>query len=161
MSGKVREDSGGAQRQRQPASPLAAVEALRTAASPATPSREEARVPLHWRLFGGTVLSLVGMLVLTLLQQLYSTLGDQRAELNRLEAAREDLVKREELNAQGLMVGSNFKELQSLSAAVTVLREQIALLERQAKEGEADRRELSRALRRVREQAAPPDVRPR
>ena len=52
-------------------------------------------------------------------------------------------------------VGNNIKELQSLNVTVTVLKGQITMMEQQAKENQADRRELCRELQRLRDQATP------
>ena len=80
MNEQSREDIRS--RPQQPLSPLMMVEALRTAVQ-SPPAGDEGRIPLYWRIFGGTILSLVGMVVLTVFQQLHSTLGDFSSELNQ------------------------------------------------------------------------------
>src|SRR5207245_11060665 len=80
--------------------PAVAMETLRAATAaaglPRTPEKGEERVSWFWRVFGGTLLSLAGLVVMTLYQQFTNGLHDLRTDLNHLNEARGDLIKKDE-----------------------------------------------------------------
>jgi len=57
----------------------------------AAAEKSEDRVSLFWRIFGGTILSIVALAVVTLYQQLAGGLGDVRHEID-------GLAKKDEFN---------------------------------------------------------------
>ena len=156
-------------RQIQPGQNLAvAAEALRNAA-PSVDSEEGGRggerVSVFWRIFGGTLLSIVFLAVLTVWQQFSAQLNDLRGELghvskdfrkdlNRFSEGQAELVKKEEFGSRMRSVWDSIKELQADRTTVTRLNERCDLLKEMVKAAEEERKGLGRELQRLRERLA-------
>jgi hypothetical protein len=95
-------------------------------------------ISLFWRIFGGTLLSIVALVVITAYQQCTSTLNELRNNLDRLNEGRADLVKAEDFNARLTTVWTNMKELQTGIKDVTALKERSTLLEQQVRSGQSE-----------------------
>jgi hypothetical protein len=132
---------------------LFAGEVLRsgTASLAAAPARGEERISLFWRVFGGTLLSLAGLVTITVYQQFNNTIHDLRNDLSRLAESRGELVKKDEFNSRMTSVWNSVKDAQAANASVTALKERSTLLEQQVKAGEEERKELLREVQRLRE----------
>jgi hypothetical protein len=142
---------------------------------PAPPPKEEERLPLFWRIFGSTVLSIAALVAVTLYQQVMSSLNEIRSDQNRLNQDHGELIKKDEFNSRILAVASSIKELQAANAAaLDVWRERAAMLERQVKAAEEERKQLAReharelqwlrerlAVVEGQQRTAPPTNRPR
>ncbi len=167
---------------RYPNGPLWTAEMLRNAAAPyksesPTPAKAEDRVPIIWRIFGGTLLSIVALVAITVYQQFSSALGELktdlgrlnesrvdlvrkheitelRGDLNRFHENRGDLIKKDEFNSRVLEVWNGIRELQAANLAQAASRERAALLEQQVKASEEERKELARELQKLRERLA-------
>jgi vacuolar-type H+-ATPase subunit I/STV1 len=127
------------------------VETLRRAASaphPQDDGKAEERISIFWRVFGGTILSIVALVVITVYNQFNSTLGDLRRDLNQQQEARGDLVKKEELNNRITSIWTSLREQKSVNTAVSALSERIKVLDqqldRQVKLSEEERKEQVR-----------------
>jgi hypothetical protein len=97
------------------------------------PRKDQSRLSVFWSVCGGTILSITAMIGVTLYQQFSSNLNDIRAAVDRLNEARADLVKGEDLNTRMTAIWGVLKDLQSGAAAIPPLKEQTALLEQRAK----------------------------
>jgi hypothetical protein len=108
-----------------------AYEGLRLAATPPAdpPRKDDEKISLFWRVFGGTIFSIVALVVITLYNQLTGSINELRAELNKVNEARADLVKKEEFNARSTTMWNRVQELQGIHVVNTTLK---AELERQA-----------------------------
>lgn len=135
----------------------------------------EDRMPLFWRVFGGTILSIFALAVITVCQYFNGVLGglradmgrlneeirkemshldtDIRKDLGRLNEAQGGVVKTEDFNSRLRSVWDSIKELQALSATVSALKERDMLREQHLRE-ENERRELVRELQLLRERLA-------
>jgi hypothetical protein len=149
-----------------PSTPVVA-ETLRSVASAsgpneAAPAREEARISLFWRVFGGTLLSIAALVGVTVYQQVTNGLNDLRAELghlnndlrkdmSRLSETEADLVKKDDYNGRLRSVWDGIKELQTDKATVTALKERTAVLQELFKAAEEERKDLARQLQQLRE----------
>src|SRR5262249_50369147 len=134
-----------------------------TAGAGAAPEKEkEEKVSVFWRVFGGTILSLVALAVVTLYNQTSSSIHDVRTELGylnkdlrkdmtRLSEGHADLVKKDEFSTRMRSVWDNMKELRSDNTVVTALKERTAALEQQIRAADEDRKELVRELQKLRE----------
>jgi hypothetical protein len=158
--------------------PILAAETLRqtaTAVGTAQPAKSEERGSSFWRIFGGTLLSIAALVVLTLCQHFNSSLNDLRndlghlsdelrkdlghlntdlrKDLTRLSESQTDLVKNQEFNTRTHSLWDAVKELQGLQAAVTALKER-AVLQDQEQKARDERKELVREIQALRERLA-------
>jgi len=126
---------------------------------------EENRMPLFWRVFGGTVLSIAALGCVTAYQQLTGGINEVRSDLNHTSenlrkevgqvcATQAELTRKDEFNTRMKSVWDNLKDLRAESGAVAALRERCGVLEQQLKAGDDERKELSRELQRLREARA-------
>jgi hypothetical protein len=132
---------------------VAVAETLRQGAA-AGPGKGEERVSLFWRLFGGTLLSIGALVVITLYQQFSNSLAELRTDMIHLNESRGDLMHKDEFNSRMNSVWSSIKDLQTAGATMTGMREREALLEQQLKSAEDERKEMTRELQRLRERLA-------
>jgi hypothetical protein len=116
---------------REPESLILTAGSLRAAESrPPEPAKghghPDDRVSVFWRVFGGTILSIFALVAVTLYNNLQSNVTELRAELNRSNEARAELVKKEEFNSRTQNLWDRVQTLQELRATVTGLKEQVA-----------------------------------
>lgn len=150
------EDEQGEQR----AALVVSGEAMRSApvAEEKNASNEEEKISLFWRIFGGTILSMVALGTLTLYNNLSSNISDLRRELNQEREARSDLVRKQDFNTLLSNQAERLRLLETLKADLEALRErstanastvegikkdQAAAVEALRKDVEALRRELT------------------
>ncbi len=148
---------------------------IRPADKPEKAAGGEDRMPLFWRVFGGTILSILALAVITVCQYFNGVLGslrsdmgrlneeirkemshldtDLRKDLGRLNEAQGAVVKVEDFNSRLRSVWDSIKELQTLSATVSALKERDMLREQHLRE-ENERKELVRELQLLRERLA-------
>jgi hypothetical protein len=150
-----------------PGATLVAAETLHSTAlvgQPVAPGKAEERLPVFWRIFGATLLSIAALVVITLCQHFSANLNELRTELGHLGAElRKDiarlcesqvhLVQKEEFGTRLTSVWNSLKDLQSLSATVAGLREKSLVREEQSRQQD-ERKELLRELQRLRERLA-------
>lgn len=86
----------------------------------------EERLSLFWRVFGGTALSIVALVAITLYNNQTSSINELRAEVSRVNEARAELVKKEEFNARNQNMWDRIQAIQELRVTVTGLKEQMA-----------------------------------
>lgn len=109
---------------------------------PRAGAHPEDRVSVFWRVFGGTVLSIAALVAITLYNNLTTNINDLRNEVNRVNEARAELVKKEEFNTRNQNLWDRLQALQELRVTVTGLKEQIAA----CGEKQADQKALRDAL---------------
>jgi hypothetical protein len=117
-------------------------------------AKGEERISLFWRVFGGTLLSIAALVVVTVYQQFSNSLFELRNDMIHLNEARADLIKKDDFNSRMTSVWNSMKDLQTASTAVTSMRERTALLEQQLKEAESERKDLAREVQQLRERLA-------
>jgi hypothetical protein len=139
-------------------------ETLRNSTAPSA-VRGEDRVPIFWKVFGGTLVSIAALVVITLCQHFNASLTelrgdlqhlctDLRKDLGRLSESYGELVKKDEFGTRLKSVWDSIKELQDGKAALLALKEKAALMDQQFQAGEAERKELVRELQRLRQAQA-------
>jgi DNA repair exonuclease SbcCD ATPase subunit len=144
--------------QRGPAITLLAAEALcgsangSRAAEP--PAKGDERMSMFWRVFGGTLLSIAALVVVTLYQQFSGSINELRADILRLNESRGDLVKQDELNTRMAPVWNGLSDAKSGGAALAALREKQAQQEQQLKQLDDERKDLLRDVQQLRERVA-------
>src|SRR5438132_9997852 len=82
---------------------VVAAETLRNATAQgllaAASAKGEERIGVFWRVFGGTLLSIVALVCVTVYQQFTSTINELRNDVNHLNESRADLLKKDEFNS--------------------------------------------------------------
>jgi DNA-binding transcriptional MerR regulator len=132
------------------------METLRQAApAAAAPPKAEERLPIFWRIFGSTVLSIAALVAITLYQQVNSSLNEIRNDLSRLSESQSDAVKKDEFNSRILALVNNLNDLKAANKVVGDCgEERSAMQERRLRASDEERKELARELQRLRERLA-------
>jgi len=134
-----------------------AIDAPHGAGAKPTEKGEE-RISLFWRVFGGTILSVVALVALTLWNNLNSSISEVRADstktINELRArldnqndARSDLMRRADLEKGLAGLSTRLDAMAQLSTTITTLREQMTALSDKALATTKDQREAQEALK--------------
>jgi hypothetical protein len=106
-------------------------------------ARRQQKMSLFWQVFGGTIFSIVALVILTAYSQLTSAQTDLRRDLNQVQA---DQVKKDELNIRLTVVWNSIKGLQSTNTSLLSLNERAKVLdgnvESQLRSAEEERKDL-------------------
>jgi len=144
------------------------VEMLRQASESSKPKeedKEEGKVPLFWRIFGGTMLSIVSLVFMSAYQSLSGGLAEVRQEMSHLNTdlhkeigrfseTQGELVKKDEVSTRIKGVWTSIGELQEDRKELVTLKERCQAVQTQFKGAEEHRRELAMEVHRLREQQA-------
>src|SRR5262245_5968578 len=83
---------------------LAAAETMRNAVEAShakeESKKEDEKVSVFWRVFGGTILSILALVTITLYNNINSRISELRTELNKEREARAELVKKDEFQSR-------------------------------------------------------------
>jgi uncharacterized phage infection (PIP) family protein YhgE len=127
--------------------------------------KDDEKLSIFWRVFGGTILSIAALVVITLFNNLTTTLADLRAEINKANEARAqavaDMLRKDEFNTR---MTTNWDRIQNLqqqnnaqNAILTSLKTDLDgvkdRLARHATDAEALKKELA-ALEVMKERVA-------
>jgi hypothetical protein len=138
-----------------PNAALVTAETLRGSANYVLPSplaaKSEEKLPLFWRVFGGTMLSIAALICITVYQQFNNSLIDLRKEINAQHEARADLVKKDELNSRMTPLWSSLKETQAANGEIAALKERCTMLQDQLKAMDTDRKQLTGEIQQLRD----------
>jgi len=108
---------------------LTAAETARSAAESAAGVKSGAtgdeKVSLFWRVFGGTILSIVALISITLYNSITSNITELRNELNREREARAELVKKDEFNSRTTSQYERMRSFEGLKAEHEGLKERV------------------------------------
>jgi len=97
-----------------------------TSASKKDDSEEKGEhMSLFWRVFGGTILSISSLIVITLYNNLSDGIANIRTELNNERTAREDLVKKEDFNTRSTNIFDRIRTLDAQKVEMEGLRERV------------------------------------
>jgi hypothetical protein len=103
----------------------ALAEAARAGAESHAKPKDEEQMSLFWRVFGGTILSMITLGTITLYNNISSNLAELRTELNREREARAELVKKDEFNNRMTTQYERIRALDSQKAECEVLKERV------------------------------------
>ena len=106
----------------------AAAETARSSADSSAPGKPENtgddhQISLFWRVFGGTILSMVALGAITLYNSISTSIAELRNELNREREARAELVKKDEFNARTSSQYDRIHSFEGLKADFEGLKE--------------------------------------
>jgi len=113
------------------------------ASTPRDHNHPDDRLSIFWRVFGGTILSILALVAVTLYNNLTNTINELRSEVNRVNEARAELVKKEEFNSRSQAMWDRLQTLQELRVAITGLKEQVNGLSDRQGDTKAVRDQLS------------------
>jgi len=127
-------------------------EALRASAAPPAPKKnDDEKVSLFWRVFGGTILSVAALAALTLFNTVSGSIGELRAEVNRLNEAKVDAAKKDEVTTLKAQAETNRHEIEGLKERLSKYRLELdAAKEKQA----AAEKEMLKSITEAREKIA-------
>lgn len=127
-------------------------EALRQGeAAAAEPAKPEEKISVFWRVFGGTLLSIAALVLMSVYQGLSSNINELRNDLTRVREVQVDMVKKDEVNNRLTSIWNTMKELTN---EVPALKTRAAILESQLTAAEKERKELAREVQLLRERLA-------
>lgn len=123
---------------------------------------EEDRLSLFWRVFGGTILSIVALVAVTVFNSMYSSIAELRNEVTRLNEAKADSAKKDDVSvirSQVAIQAGYRSEIDSLKERASKYRAEIedakkdtqARLELAKKEHDAELKLAKDELLRVRQ----------
>ncbi len=109
---------------------MAALETARSATDSSTdrraePKKEEEHISLFWRVFGGTILSIVALVSITLYNNLTSSVNELRAEVSREREARAELVKKDEFNTRVTAQYERMRGLDTVKVELEGMKEKV------------------------------------
>src|SRR5437763_6822765 len=143
---------------------LVTAETLRSAAAhhepPAKPNEE--KISLFWRIFGGTILSIVALVIITAYQSISNSITDLRTSVSHLNEAKADFVKKDENSASRTRTWDRMAEIQKEAASaaataqqgLTALQEKSVARDQQIKQMEEEHKELLKEVQSLRERLA-------
>lgn len=105
-----------------------AAETLRSAAAPAPAAKEEEKMSIFWRVFGGTILSIVALVSITLFNNIQSSLSELRSEAARTREALAGAAKREDLEREREARGGMARK-EDIDARIKTQYERIRVIE--------------------------------
>ncbi len=87
--------------------------------------KEDEKLSIFWRVFGGTILSIAALVSITLYNGISSSIAELRNELNREREARAELVKKDEFNSRTTSQYERMRSLEGLKADQEGLKERV------------------------------------
>jgi chromosome segregation ATPase len=108
--------------------------------------KPEEKLSLFWRVFGGTLLSICALVVITAYQQLTGGIHDVRNDVARLREASADFLKKDDYNTRATQIWNRVSELNGLNASVSVLNNKLTGLEQQIAAADRDRKDMQAPL---------------
>lgn len=96
-----------------------------SAVQKATPKNDDEHISVFWRVFGGTLLSMVALGAITLYNSISSNIAELRADINHEREARSDLLKKDEFNTRTSSQYERFRALDGLKPELEGLKERV------------------------------------
>jgi len=121
------------------------VESARTATAPPAAGGDDSKISVFWRVFGGTILSIVALVSITLFNSIQSSISELRADAARARESLAAAVKREDFDREREARGSLAKK-DDVDARVKTLYERIRVIEGYKGDIEAVRERASTAV---------------
>jgi hypothetical protein len=109
-------------------SEIAAMETTRSAAesgSKAESKPAEEHISIFWRVFGGTILSIVALVAITIYNNLSSSITELRNEVSREREARAELVKKDEHNTRVTAIYERIRGIDTVKVELEGLKEKV------------------------------------
>ena len=143
----------------QPTPTLSASESLRTGtasgASPTHDPKDDDKISIFWRVFGGTLLSIVALVAVTLYNTLNSGISDLRAELTREREARLTFARKDEVEAHLKTQYERIRTVEGYKADIETMKERLST---SIAAIESNRKEVGGSIDGLRKETAGIDV---
>ena len=133
---------------------LSLAAAVLLALSGAALARAEEKISMFWRVFGGTILSITALSVISAYQSLANGIHEVRTDVGHLRETGGKYIEKDEFNSRTTLIWNGIREAQSVSPSVTVLTNKTASLEAQLTSAENERKEMLREVLHLRERLA-------
>ncbi len=143
--------------------PMVASETMRTPKSHAMPKEmngkgADEKVSLFWRIFGGTILSIVSLLVITAYQSISGSMHELRTDLSQLKEAKSEFVKKDEYSTARTRMWERMQEIDKQVATATApigqLKDRMGQFEEQTKSNAGERKEITELQATIKERLA-------
>lgn len=109
--------------------PLNAMETMRSAVDSGSEKpaekKDEEKMSLFWRVFGGTILSIITLIAINIFNNLSSSIAELRSELNREREARAEFIKKDEFNSRVTSQYERIRGLDSLKIELEAIKERV------------------------------------
>jgi hypothetical protein len=116
-----------------------------------SPARPEEKISIFWRVFGGTLLSIAALAVMTVYQQFSGSLNELRNNMDHLHETHVDMVKKEDFNARSTTI---WNALSQVKDEVPAQKTRVTQLEVLVQSLQQERKELSLQVQALREKVA-------
>jgi chromosome segregation ATPase len=110
---------------------LVVAETLRSTANPPVAVGKKSKedkgehISLFWRVFGGTIISISSLIVITLYNNISTSISDIRSDLSKERDARADLVKKDDFNTRSTGIYDRIRSLDAMKPEMEGLRERV------------------------------------
>jgi hypothetical protein len=109
---------------------LRSVSAAREEA-PAKEGKSDEKISVFWRVFGGTLLSIGALVVMTAYGGLSGSINDLRHELNSEIEKRADFARKDDLTSRSTAQWNAIKEVQNATGALSTVGDRVKVLDSQ------------------------------
>jgi hypothetical protein len=136
---------------------ILAAETLRSGDTPVKlkdGEKSEEKISVFWRVFGGTILSITALAVISAYQSLANGIHEVRTDVGHLRETGGKYIEKDEFNNRTTLIWNSIREAQAVAPTVTVLTNKESCLETQLAAAEHERKELLRELLQLRERLA-------
>ena len=107
------------------------------------PKKDEEKISLFWRVFGGTILSIVALVCITLFNSLQNSINDLRSELSREREARAALAKKDDVDSRMKTQYERIRTVEAYKVELEALKERAS---GNAQAAESTRKDLTAAV---------------
>lgn len=117
--------------------------------TPKEEKKEDEKISVFWRVFGGTILSIGALVCITLYNNQLNSISDLRAELNREREARALMAKKEDVDARIKTQYERIRVVESYKSDIEALKERSAT---NALSAETVRKEMTTSLEAIKKE---------
>lgn len=111
--------------------------------------KTEEKISVFWRVFGGTILSITALSVISAYQCLANNIQELRGDVGRLREGSGDYIKKDEFNTRTTTMWTGIREAQTVAPGLTVLTNRTTAVEGQLAAAERERKEMQTTLVRL------------
>ncbi len=118
--------------------------------APAREARGEEKISVFWRVFGGTLLSIGALVIMTVYSSMSGSISDLRRDLNTEIEKRAEFARKDDLTSRSTAQWAAIKEMQNTTGALSTVGDRVKVLDQQvnhvARNFEEDRTNIKQTL---------------